>query len=173
MKVLITAHISAGSEFRFTVQLDALSIPLKCSCEIQSFAVEQVSAKVLASKNVFAAGLERTSYFLAMPAHRKPQPTSIEADEVFTCDVYCMILDSGSSGGMTRAELVSEFQSAFDELSQLSEGMVTPWDCSTSLDSNCSPYDVKKGFDGCMTLSGTHIYMNNVFVHVKVSCYST
>lgn len=155
MKVLITAHISAGN-FQFPIQLDPLSLSVKCSCDIQSAAVQQVCNKVLASQNVFAAGLEQKSYFLATPAHRRPQPTSIEPEDVFTCDVYCMILDPESSEGISRAKLVSQFQSAYDQLSQLSVGMVTPWISPTPKDSDCWSYDVKKGFDSCVTVSGTH-----------------
>ena len=163
MKVLITAHISAGN-FQFPIQLDPSSVSVKCSCDIQTVAYRQVCDKVLGSQNVFAAGLEQKSYFLAMPAHRRPQPTSIEPEEVFTCDVYCMILDPESSEGITRAKLVSEFQSAYNQLSQLSVEMVTPWISPTSKDSDCCSYDVKKGFDSCVTMSGTHKY-TYVFVH--------
>ena len=173
MKVLITAHVSAG-KFQFLIQLDPpLPMSVKCSCEIQSVSVEQVCTKVLASQNVFAAGLEQKSYFLAMPAHRRPQPTSIEPEEVFTCDVYCMVLDPESSEGMSRAKLVSEFQSAFDQLSHLSTGMVTPWISPAPKDSDRCSYDIKKGFDSCVTMSGTHKMYLYIWCHAILHEYNT
>ena len=170
MKVLITAHVSAG-KFQCLIQLGPpLPMSVKCSCEIQSVSVEQVRTKVLASQNVFAAGLEQKSYFLAMPAHRT---TSIEPEEVFTCDVYCMILDPESSEGISRAKLVSEFQSAFDKLSPRSMEMVTPWISPTPKNSDRCSYDVKNGFDSCVTMSGTHKMYLYIWCHAILHEYYT